>query len=176
LRKATRKTIRVDVNGGWSLEEAMAKFPHLISLGVEFVEQPLPRGELKGMKRLRDEFPLPIFADEDALTPEDVPRLTGVVDGINVKLMKCGGVGPALRMMEEARKRGLKVMLGCMIESSVGITAAAHLAPLADYLDLDGNLLIEDDPFTGVLCDAGRLVLPHGPGLGVTERSRTPNI
>ncbi len=170
IRKATDKVVRVDANGGWSLEEAMTKFPILISLGVEYVEQPMPRGELEGLKALRDRFPLPILVDEDAVVPEDVPRLVGVVDGINIKLTKCGGLRPALKMVEEARKGGLKVMLGCMIESSVGITAAAHLASLVDYLDLDGNLLLDDDPFVGVRCEEGRLILPESPGLGVEER------
>lgn len=170
IREAYDGVIRVDANGGWSLKEAIARVPLLISLGVEFVEQPLPRGEREGLKALRDKFPLPVFADEDAIGPEDVPGLVGVADGINVKLMKCGGLRPALRMIEEARKGGLKVMLGCMIETSVGITAAAHLASMADYLDLDGNLLIEDDPYVGVRCINGRLLLPDAPGLGVAEK------
>lgn len=170
VREAYGGVIRVDANGGWSLKEAMDRFPFLISQGVEFVEQPLPKGERKGLKALRDRFSLPIFVDEDAVGVEDVPGLAGVVDGINVKLMKCGGLRRALRMIKEAREGDLKVMLGCMIETSVGITAAAHLASTADYLDLDGNLLVEDDPFEGVKCINGRLLLPDAPGLGVTEK------
>ncbi len=170
IRKETDSVLRVDVNGGWPLEKAVANLPVLSSLGVEYLEQPLPRGRLEELRKLKKMSPIPIIADEDAVAPEDIPGLSGAADGINVKLMKCGGIGPALRMIKEARKSSLKVMLGCMIESSVGITAAAHLASLADYLDLDGNLLIEDDPFTGVRCERGRMVLPRGPGLGIKER------
>jgi L-alanine-DL-glutamate epimerase-like enolase superfamily enzyme len=170
IRKETDKVLRVDVNGGWSLEKAVQNLPVLSSLGVEYLEQPLPRGSLAELRKLKKISPVPIIVDEDAVVPEDIPGLSEAADGINVKLMKCGGIGPALRMIREARNSGLKVMLGCMIESSVGITAAAHLASLADYLDLDGNLLIENDPFIGIRHEKGRIALPPGPGLGIKER------
>jgi L-alanine-DL-glutamate epimerase-like enolase superfamily enzyme len=111
---------------------------------------------------------LPLIADEAVLSAADIPKLAGAFDGINIKLMKAGGIHEALRMIELARSLHLKIMLGCMIESSVGITAAAHISPLVDYADLDGNLLISNDPFKGVLVKNGKLILPAGPGLGVT--------
>ncbi len=119
---------------------------------------------------LRDRVDIPIIADEAVKRAADIPELAQAYDGINIKLMKSGGIQEALRMIHVARALGLKIMLGCMIASSVSITAAAHLSPLIDYADLDGNLLIADDPFAGVTVGHGRLVLPAGPGLGVTER------
>ena len=113
---------------------------------------------------------IPIFADEACLHPADIPRIASSFDGVNIKLMKCGGIWEAFRMIQIARAHGLKVMLGCMIESSVAITAAAHLSPLADYADLDGNILITNDPFDGVRISGGKLVLNDCPGLGVTPK------
>src|SRR4029078_341975 len=138
--------------------------------GVSFVEQPLPADRIEETRELRKRSPLPFYADESVHRAEDITRLAGAFDGINIKLMKCGGLAEALRMIAVARALGMKVMLGCMIESARGIPAAAHLSPLADTADLDGNLLIENDPFVGATVQNGRLVLPDGPGLGVRER------
>jgi len=131
------------------------------------VEQPLPASDLEGAKRVRDQVDLPILADEAVLTVDDIAPLAQAYDGINVKVQKSGGLRMARRMIAAARSLGMKVMLGCMIETSIGITAAAHLSPLVDFADLDGNLLLADDPFRGVLVRAGRLVLPDRPGLGI---------
>ncbi len=170
VRRATNRPIRVDANEGWSFDEALSRLEWLQEMGVELVEQPLPAGRLEESRELRHASPLPIIADESVHTAADIPRLAGAFDGINIKLMKCGGIGEALRMIAVARAHGMKVMLGCMIESSLAITAAAHLAPLCDYADLDGHLLIKEDPFVGATVDKGRLVLPKGPGLGVVSR------
>jgi L-alanine-DL-glutamate epimerase-like enolase superfamily enzyme len=136
--------------------------------GIEFIEQPLPAGQLENVAWLRERSPLPIIADEDAMTSANVGELADAYDGINIKLAKCGGLREAVRMLDLADQHGLKVMLGCMIESSLGITAAAHLGARADWLDLDGHLLLSNDPYRGVQCERGRLTLPEGPGLGVT--------
>ena len=134
---------------------------------VEFIEQPMKPEDLEGTAWLRERSPLPILADEAVTNAADIPRLDGVYDGINIKLMKAGGVLEAYRMIQDARNRGMLIMLGCFLESSVSITAAAHLSPLADYADLDGNVLIAEDPFSGVTSKGGRLKLPEGNGLGV---------
>ncbi len=167
VRDTTDRPLRVDANEGWTLDGALERLEWLESLGVELVEQPLPAGQLDEMRELRRRSPLPLFADESLHVAADIPRLAGAFDGINVKLMKCGGIGEALRMIAVARALGLEIMLGCMVESSLAITAAAHLSPLVDYADLDGNLLVTDDPFIGATIEGGRLVLPEGPGLGV---------
>jgi L-alanine-DL-glutamate epimerase-like enolase superfamily enzyme len=138
---------------------------------VQFVEQPLPSDSLDESSVLRDESPLPIFADENSISAEDIPKIAYAFDGINIKLMKCGSLFEAKRMIESARKHDLKIMLGCMVESSIGITAAAHLSPLVDFADLDGNLLISNDPYQGVSVENGKLVLPDGNGAGITLRS-----
>jgi L-alanine-DL-glutamate epimerase-like enolase superfamily enzyme len=176
VREATDKPLRIDANEGWkSKEEALEKICWLSQFNIEFVEQPMPAGRHEEMRWLRQKLqqrrvPMPLFADEDSKTPRDLPALADVYDGINIKLMKSGGLQQALRMICLARSLGLKIMLGCMIESSVGITAAAHLAPLADYADLDGHLLISNDPFVGVRMQNGGTTLPESPGLGVKER------
>ncbi len=167
VRDVTDRPLRVDANEGWTLSDAMERLEWLEGLGVELVEQPLPAGRLEDMRELRRHSPLPLIADESLHVAADIPRLAGAFDGINIKLMKCGGIGEALRMIAVARAHGMKIMLGCMIESSLAITAAAHLSPLVDYADLDGNLLITDDPFVGATIESGRLVLPETPGLGV---------
>ena len=159
--------LRVDANEGWTMEGALERLAWLERLGVEFVEQPLPADRIEETRALRRLSPLPFYADESVHRAEDIPRLAGAFDGINIKLMKCGGIGEALRMIAVARAHGMNVMLGCMIESSLAITAAAHLAPLVDAADLDGNALVADDPFVGATLEAGRLALPNGPGLGV---------
>jgi L-alanine-DL-glutamate epimerase-like enolase superfamily enzyme len=168
VRGETDRPVRVDANEGWSLDEAQARLEWLAEMDVELVEQPLPADRLAESRELRRTSPLPIIADESVHRAADIPHLAEAFDGINVKLMKCGGLGEALRLIHVARAHGMKVMLGCMIESSLAVTAAAHLSPLVDYADLDGNLLITNDPFSGVRVEGGRLVLPDGPGLGVS--------
>lgn len=170
VRDVTDRPLWVDANEGWTLEEARARLSWLKTMGVELVEQPLPASQVAEARELRRTSPLPIFADESLHVATDVPRLAEAFDGINVKLMKCGGIGEALRMIAAARAHGMKVMLGCMVETSLAITAAAHLSPLVDYADLDGNLLIDNDPLVGARVAGGRLVLPDGPGLGVHFR------
>jgi L-alanine-DL-glutamate epimerase-like enolase superfamily enzyme len=174
VRDATRQRLRVDANEGWTPDTALGRLEWLARLGVELVEQPLPEAQIEETRALRRHSPLPFYADESVHTAEDIPRLAGAFDGINVKLMKCGGIGEAIRMIAVARAHGMKVMLGCMIESSVGITAAAHVSPLVDTADLDGNLLLDEDPFEGVRVEDGRLRLPEAPGLGVKPRGKYP--
>ena len=170
VRDTTRQRIRVDANEGWTHEAALERLEWLARLGVEFVEQPLPADRIEETRALRRRSPLPFYADESVHRAADIPRLVGAYDGINIKLMKCGGLAEARRMIAVARAHGMKVMLGCMIESSLAITAAAHLSPLVDTADLDGNLLVRDDPFEGATVEEGRLVLPERPGLGVVAR------
>jgi len=171
IREVTDKRIRVDANGGWSAEEAIKKINQLEELGVELVEQPLKADDIEGLKLVRQNTFLPIILDEPICTSQDIAQFVGLCDGINIKLMKCGGLTEALKMINLAKSLKLKTMLGCMIESSLGITAMAHLASLADYLDLDGNLLISNDPFDGVKLANGKLVLPEGAGLGVRRKN-----
>lgn len=168
VRSVTRKPLRVDANEGWkSKEEAVRKINWLEKQGVELVEQPLPASMIDEMRWVRARVHIPVIADEACRHAADIPKLVGAFDGVNIKLAKCGGLLEAYRMIQLARALGMKVMLGCMIESSVGVTAAAHLSPLADYADLDGNLLITNDPWRGVRVERGRLILPEGPGLGL---------
>ena len=155
VRDVTDRPLRVDANEGWTLEGALERLAWLQAMGVELVEQPLPEGELGAMRELRRQSPLPLFADESVHRASDIPRLAEGFDGINIKLMKCGGIGEALRMIATARAHGMQIMLGCMVESSLAITAAAHLSPLVDFADLDGNLLITDDPFAGATIVGG---------------------
>lgn len=160
--------IRVDANTAWQPEAALGLLPELAALGVELVEQPFPAHRLDQLAWLQERSPLPIVADESAVTIRDLDRLVGVVAGVNVKLAKCGGVGPALHMLERARDLGFKRFLGCMEETLVGITASASVASLADWVDLDGCLLLANDPFAGpALGDDCRWLLPPQPGLGV---------
>lgn len=170
VRKVTDRPIRVDANEGWSLGNALARLEWLREMGVELVEQPLPADQLEEMSELKKQSPLPLIADESVGRAGDIPRLAESFDGVNIKLMKCGGIGEALRMIHVARAHGMKIMLGCMVETSLAITAAAQLAPLVDFVDLDGNLLITNDPFVGAEVRAGKLVLPSEPGLGVRDR------
>jgi L-alanine-DL-glutamate epimerase-like enolase superfamily enzyme len=165
-----KKVLRVDANAAWTPKFALRIIPLLQELGVEFVEQPLPPEDLDGMRFVRERSSLPIVADESCLVAADIPKLAGVVDGINIKLAKCGGLREALRMIATARAHGMLVMAGCMIESSLGITAAAHFAPLLDCVDLDGAALVANDPYVGASIDGGRVALPGGSGLGVTLR------
>lgn len=158
---------RVDANGGWSVEDARTMLRWLAERGVEFVEQPLARGREDDLPALYRDRPLPLYADESVYVASDIPRLADRVDGVNLKLMKCGGLREALRIFHTARAHGLKVMMGCMSESSLAITAAAHLSPLADALDLDSHLNLLPDPFTGAALIAGRVAPTGAPGLGV---------
>ena len=173
IRATYRGTIRVDANEGWSADSAVKLLGELRRFDIEFCEQPVPAGHPEQLRFVRERSPIPIFTDEDSVTADDVPRLVGCVDGINVKLVKCGGMREAVRMIRTAREHDLKVMIGCMIESSILSTAAAHLTPLADYADIDGPLLIENDPFEGLTYDGAQLRLPTAPGLGVKARTRT---
>ncbi len=171
VRQVTDRPLRVDANEGWRDKDvALDKIRWLQSLGVELIEQPMPAEMIEETAWLSRQVDIPIIADEAVKHAADIPRLAGAYDGINIKLMKAGGVQEAIQMIHVARALGLKVMLGCMIESSVAISAAAHLSPLVDYADLDGNLLIANDPFSGATVEHGRLVLSNRPGLGVTER------
>ena len=170
LRKITNAVFRVDANTGWTVDEAIKKLNIIEELGVELVEQPFPVGSIEALKKIRRHVKIPVFADEDVKNSGDIPALSDAVDGINIKLMKCGGIREALRMISTARAHGLKIMIGCNIESSVSITAAAHLTPLVDYADLDGHLLVTNDPYIGVTVDKGKLTLPESDGLGVKTR------
>lgn len=168
VRSVTKKPLRVDANEGWKdKEEAVRKINWLETQGVEFIEQPLPASMIEETRWVRSRVHMPIIADEACLNAAAVPKLADAYDGVNVKLDKTGGIQEALRTIAVARALGMKVMLGCMISSSVSVTAAAHLSPLVDYADLDGNLLIANDPFSGVRVDKGKLILPDGPGLGL---------
>jgi L-Ala-D/L-Glu epimerase len=170
IREVSQAVIRVDANTAWTAKEAIQAINALAPYTIEFVEQPVAPRDLAGLKLVRENVPLPIIADESCVTVEDIPRVAECVDGINIKLMKCGGLRHALKMIHVARAHNLRVMIGCMIESSLAITAAAHLTPLVDYADLDGHLLIDNDPYVGVGVLNGKLVLPEDPGLGVKAR------
>jgi L-Ala-D/L-Glu epimerase len=170
LRNHTDAAFRVDANCGWTAEQTLTFVPDLVALGVEFIEQPLPASDWVGMARLRAESALPIIADESCIAETDVGRCADYFHGINIKLTKCGGLTPARRMIAEARQRGLRVMVGCMTESSVGISAIAHLLPLLDYVDMDGSLLITNDPATGITFSFGQVRYAEGPGTGATLR------
>jgi len=169
VRSVTKKPIRVDANEGWKdREEAVRKINWLETQGVEFIEQPLAADRIEDTKWIRSRVHIPIIADEACQHASDIPKLRDAYDGVNVKLDKSGGMLEAYRMIEIAKALGMKTMLGCMVSSSVSVTAAAHLSPLVDFADLDGNLLIANDPFHGVRVDRGKLILPTRPGLGLT--------
>jgi L-alanine-DL-glutamate epimerase-like enolase superfamily enzyme len=169
VRSVTKKPLRLDANEGFKTkEEAVRKINWLESLGAELIEQPMAGHLLEEQRWIRKRVHIPVLADEACLHTQDIPKIADAYDGIVVKLDKAGGTLKALEMIHLAKALGLKVMLGCMVSSSVTITAAAHLSPLVDYADLDGNLLIANDPFRGVRVVRGKLVLPAGPGLGLT--------
>lgn len=170
IREATDKEIRVDANCGWTVKRTLRMLPVLDEFGVTVLEQPLVPHDLDGLAAVTAQADIPVIADESCLTSVDIPPLVGKVDGINIKLAKCGGLREALRMIAVARAHGLMVMVGCMIESSLGITAAAHFTPLVDIVDLDGAALLADDPFVGATIDGGQVTLPAGAGLGVRRR------
>jgi L-alanine-DL-glutamate epimerase-like enolase superfamily enzyme len=171
VRSVTKKPIRVDANEGWTdKEEAIRKINWLESQGIEYVEQPMPAHMIEETKYVRSKVHLPIYADEACTDIAMIPKLTEAYDGINVKLDKSGGILEALQWIEMARAVNMKVMIGCMVSSSCTVTAAAHLAPLVDHVDLDGNLLVANDPWVGVKVVKGRLLLPTGPGLGLVPQ------
>lgn len=171
VRSVTKKTIRVDANEGWSDPAvALEKLKWMKAQGVEFLEQPFPAGkDVEGMKLLRSEGVMPILADEPVLHPTDIPAIAPFYDGVVLKLAKCGGITRALEEIAICRAHGLRLMLGCMIESSLGIAAGVAVAPLFEWVDIDGNLLVSNDPWKGLVLTKGRWALPEGPGLGVSR-------
>jgi L-alanine-DL-glutamate epimerase-like enolase superfamily enzyme len=170
LRQHTDARFRVDANCAWDVDETLRNAEALAPLGVEFIEQPLPAERLEDMRQLVARSALPLVADESCQVEGDVDRCAGRFHGINIKLVKCGGLTPARRMIDRARQLGLNLMLGCFTESTVGISAIAQLLPLVDYADLDGALLLADDVADGVRIDRGRAVFPAAPGCGVRMR------
>ena len=168
LRKNTNSIFRIDANAAWKAEEALEKIKALEDLGVEFIEQPLAKDDWEGMKFLYENSPLPLIADESCVSEHDVEKCKGYFHGINIKLTKCSGITPALRMIKTAREFGMKVMVGCMNESSIGTSAISQLLPMLDYVDMDGPLLLEDDVAKGVTFDNGKVIYTDGFGLGVT--------
>lgn len=175
IRGVTNAKLRVDANAGWTREVALKIIPRLAEYDLEFIEQPLAVDDVEGYFWLKEKLhaqkiKTPIFADETAKNSHDVAKLAGAVDGVVVKTMKSEGIRESLRMIHTARAHDMQIMLSCMVESSVGVTAAAHLAPLCDYADLDGPLLIRNDPYVGLKYDGAKIALPDESGLGVTRR------
>ena len=169
VREESSAPLRVDANEGWTLESARELMPELVRLEVEFVEQPFPADDLDSFRGLRELTPrLPVVVDEGCQDLADVAPAAGYADGINVKLAKSGGVREAVRMIHAARALGLRVMLGCMVESQLAVAPAAAIASLADWVDLDGHLLLADQPFTGLRFEDGRVLPGPEPGLGVS--------
>lgn len=171
IRSRYSGTIRIDANEAWDVPCAIAILRELERHDIEFCEQPIPAGQPQGLRAIRESVNIPIVTDEDSLTANDLPVLAGCVDGISIKLAKCGGIRAALAMIHTARALGFKIMLGCMVESAIAATAAAHLSPLVDYADIDGPFLTADDPFIGVQYRDGKMILPDTPGLGVHRRA-----
>lgn len=171
--EAPTQELYVDANGGWNLEDAVVMCNWLADFGVKYVEQPLAQGGEHKLAQLKERSPLPIFVDESCLTSRDIPQLANCIDGINIKLMKAGGLSEAMRMVHTARSHNLQVMFGCYSDSSLSNTAAAHLSPLADYLDLDSHLNLKDDPFTGATIQDGRMLPNDQPGLGVSRAAES---
>ena len=168
LRKHTDSVFRIDANAAWKAEEAMQKIDAFQHLGVEFIEQPLAKDDWEGMKFLYERSPLPLYADEACVFESDVEKCVGHFHGINIKLTKCGGITPALRMIRNAREKGLKVMVGAMNESTIGSAAIAHLMPLIDNVDADGPLLLKEDLATGLdYANDGSIHISGAPGLGI---------
>ncbi len=175
LRKHTDAVFRVDANCAWTAEETIRNANEMLPLGVEFIEQPLPADRWDEMRRVRGESPLPLIADESCLVEDDVDRCADVFHGINIKLVKCGGLTPARRMIARARELGLKVMVGCMTESTVGISAIAQLLPLLDYVDMDGAALLARDIATGVTVERGVCRYAEENGCGVRLLNPLPS-
>lgn len=174
LRAETDAVFRVDANCGWTAEQAIAYSQALAELGVEFIEQPLPAEDVDGARRVYQNSALPIIADESCVVEADVARCEGAFHGVNIKLVKCGGLAPGRRMVAGARRLGLKVMAGCMTESTVGISALGQIAPLLDYVDMDGAALLAEDIADGVRVQAGSPVFPDRPGSGVELLTEGP--
>jgi len=168
LRKHTGAAFRIDANAGWTTEEALEKIPQLAALGVEFIEQPLAKDNWDGMKVLFEKSTLPLFADESCVFEQDVKKCFGHFHGINIKLTKCSGITPALRMIQEARLLNMQVMMGSMNEGTIGSAAVAHFLPQIDHVDMDGPLLLSEDNATGIHFDFGKVSLSGKPGLGIT--------
>lgn len=166
LRKHTDAIFRVDANCAWDIEETLRNAEIFARLNVEFIEQPMKASNLAAMKEVYSKSVLPLVADESCIVESDVARCHGHFHGINIKLVKCGGLTPARRMIAEAKKRGMKVMVGCMTESSVGISAIAQLLPMLDYVDMDGALLLKEDIATGVTIEDGKVSYPQINGTG----------
>ena len=173
VRGVTSLPLQVDVNEYWTLDEAIDSLPQLAELGVEYCEQPLPAGDADG-PTLKQRSPLPIYVDEDCHVLDDVAACAGRAHGINIKLAKSGGIREGIRMAHAGRALGLHVMLGCMLESGLGIAAGAQMASLCDHVDLDGNLLLRDDPWPGVLFEEGVQLPSESPGLGVRQAISDP--
>ncbi|HJO91805.1 MAG TPA: dipeptide epimerase [Victivallales bacterium] len=169
IREHTDAIIRVDANTGWGVDEAIENINRLEEFNIEFIEQPIEPGNFEGLRKIKENVNIPIMADEDVVNSNNIPNLIGCVDAINIKLMKCGGIREALRMINIAKAHGMKIMLGCMLESSIGNAAAAQISPLVDYADLDTFLLITNDPYTGLGDNCGKLFLSDKPGLGIIE-------
>jgi L-alanine-DL-glutamate epimerase-like enolase superfamily enzyme len=168
VRAESAAPLRVDANEGWTLEQARELVPALVELSVELIEQPFPADDLESFRALRELDPLPpVIVDEGCQDLRDVAGVADYADGINVKLAKSGGLREAVRMVHAARALGLRVMIGCMVESQLGVAPAAQIASLADWVDLDGHLLLADEPFRGLQLEQGRVLPSHGPGLGV---------
>ncbi|MFM2362994.1 MAG: hypothetical protein RLZZ316_1896 [Bacteroidota bacterium] len=168
LRQHTNVPIRVDANAAWTKEVALENIIAFEKLGVELVEQPLAKDDWEGMQWLHERSPLPLIADETCVVEADVEKCAGYFDGINIKLTKCSGITPARRMIKKARELNLKIMIGCMNESTIGSAAIAHLAPFVDYIDMDGPLLLAEDIATGLQYDFGKVTVSDAPGLGIT--------
>lgn len=166
LRKNTNSIFRVDANCAWTVDQAISYSEELALLGVEFIEQPLAKDNLDGMREVFAHSKLPVIADESCISEADVDKCQGHFHGVNIKLVKAGGISPALRMIQKAKSLGMKTMVGCMTESSVGISAIAHIAPLLDYVDMDGAMLLAKDPAKGVRIFPEKVLFPEGPGIG----------
>lgn len=171
IKEATGAAVTIDANCAWTADEAVKKLAELADVGIEFAEQPVAADDVEGLRHVRRHSKVPIFADESCPTAADIARVADAVDGIVIKLMKCGGLIEAVRMARMARDRGLRTLLGCMMESSLALTAAAHVSPVTDYADLDSGFLLKHDPYVGMTIDRGRMILPDGPGLGVRARN-----
>jgi L-alanine-DL-glutamate epimerase-like enolase superfamily enzyme len=166
LRKNTNSIFRVDANCAWTVDQAISYSEELAHLGVEFIEQPLAKDNLEGMREVFTHSKLPLMADESCISESDVEKCQGRFHGVNIKLVKAGGITPALRMIQKAKALGMKTMVGCMTESSIGISAIAHIAPLLDYVDMDGAMLLSKDPARGVRIFPEKVLFPEGPGIG----------
>jgi L-Ala-D/L-Glu epimerase len=167
IRDNTDAKIRIDANTGWEVNEAIDIINEIEKYDIEFIEQPIKTGNYEGLKKIKENINIPIITDEDSVDSKDIPNLIECVDGINIKLMKCGGIREALKMVKAARTFDLKIMVGIMLESSVGAAAAANVAALSDYADIDSNVLISNDPFSGMVNNSGKIILSEKAGLGL---------